>query len=161
MKTRLMVVFIAFVVLLTGGLAAQKGTASESAVDQLGPYRLGMTYNDLKGLTGFVEDPTRSRPAEDIKSAKIIARNLFNTPTIQRFTFRHDRLIRISIIFHPPDEWTEERVKRAVAEQWGQPDGRESSKGQMVYQWTGSTGRILIVPADGGRWMATCFLKEE
>lgn len=160
-KIRLIVVLVAFVVLLAGGLAAQKGTATESAVAQLGPYKLGTTYNDLKGLAGFVDDPTRTNPAEDIKAAKIIARNLFNTPTIQRFFFRHDRLIRISIIFHPPEEWPEERVKRLVAEQWGQPDGRESFGGHMFYQWKGSTGRIVILPSVGGRWMASCFLHSE
>lgn len=162
MKTR-GVAAAALFFLSTGFLAAQSGTSGATpAVDKLGPYTLGTTYNALKELTGFRDDPGRSKPEEDVRAAKVIGKNLFNTPTIQRFTFKHDRLIRVSIIFHPPAEWPEERVKRMVAEQWGEPGPKQKlgDSSQPIYFWKGSIGWLVILPADGGRWMASCYLAD-
>lgn len=139
-----------------GGAEARTDTAALPKVDKLGPYHIGDTYyDDLKNLAGFTDDPTRSYPEKDIKAAKIIARNLWNTPTLQRFTFSHNKLVRVSIIFHPPSEWTEERVKRVVAEQWGDPGPKQKQGDDTVYLWQGAVGFIVILPADGGRWMAS------
>jgi hypothetical protein len=133
-------------------------TQTTSDLQQLGPYHLGASYDSLKTLSGFKLDETRTNPAENIVAAKIIDKSVANTMTIQRFTFKNGRLIRISIIFHPPDTWTEDAVKAWLVPQWGDPGVKElcdSKDSPRCYAWRAPKSLGVILPADGGRHMAS------
>ncbi|GAC1651742.1 MAG: hypothetical protein NVS9B12_00410 [Vulcanimicrobiaceae bacterium] len=147
-----------FVFLLACAILASPASATQTVVDlqQLGPYHLGVSYDSLKTLPGFTLDEKRSDPAENIVAAKIIDKSIANTPTIQRFTFKSGYLVRISIIFHPPDIWTEDAVKAWLIPQWGDPGVKEScgSDAPPCYTWRAPRSIGFILPADGGRSMA-------
>ena len=94
------------ILLLIGASTAGAQTQAVRAVDGIAGYLIMTTrYSDLSGLTGFRDDPDRSYPEREVKSAKIIDKRLWNTPTIQRFAFYKDQLVRVSILFHSPEQW--------------------------------------------------------
>ena len=127
----------------------------ETALWQLGPYTLGTSYEEMKGLAGFKLDEKRSKPEENLVSAKIIDSRILGAMTIQRFTFKSGKLIRVSIIFHPPDKYTEEVVKAWLVEQWGDPGPKEIIDKEERYLWSFPHTLGVILPADGNRWMAS------
>ena len=125
------------------------------AMDQLGPYKLGLTYDEMKILDGFKLDEKRSKPTENLVSAKIIDKRILGTPTIQRFTFKSGKLIRVSIIFHPPEQYPEETVKAWLIGQWGDPGSKETVDKEQHYMWQFHHTLGALLPADGDRWMAS------
>ena len=127
----------------------------EAAMEQLGPYKLGSTYEEIKRLDGFKVDEKRSKPAENLVSAKIIDKRVLGTPTIQRFTFKNGRLLRVSIIFHPPEQYPEQTVKAWLVGQWGDPGPKQSVDKEMHYMWQFQNTLGALLPADGHRWMAS------
>ena len=133
---------------------AQTSRASAGVVNTVGPYELGSSYMELKDLPGFKYDEGRSKPDIGIKVGKIIDKNVYEQATIQRLTFHKNKLVRVSIIIGD-ENFTEEQTKTLVAKQWGDPGGKQKSGDMMMYMWTGSTGTIMILPADGGRQMIT------
>jgi hypothetical protein len=132
----------------------------DTNLQHIGQYVLGTEYDAMKGLAGFKLDEKRSEPDKGIVSAKIIDRSVSNTPTIQRFTFKNGILIRVSIIFHPPQTWTEEAVKNWLVRQWGDPGEKELADGEQHYLWRAPKSLGVILPADGGRWMASLMSLE-
>src|SRR3989442_12489507 len=70
----------------------------DRVVEQIGPYKLGTSYEVMKNLAGFSLDKDRSHPEQGIVTAKIIDKRIPNTRTIQRFTFRQGQLILASSI---------------------------------------------------------------
>ncbi len=132
----------------------------DSVVEQIGPYKLGTSYEAMKNLAGFTLDKGRTDPERGIVSAKIIDKRIANTSTIQRFTFRQGRLMRVSIIFHPPQRWTEEAVKGWLLSQWGDPGPKEKVKDELLYIWKMKTTLGMVLPADGGRWMASITVND-
>ncbi len=127
----------------------------DKVVEQIGPYKLGTSYEVMKNLAGFTLDKGRTHPEQGIVAAKIIDKRIANTRTIQRFTFRQGQLARVSIIFHPPQQWTEEAVRGWLLSQWGNPGPKEKVGDQLIYVWKMRTTYAVILPADGGRWMAS------
>jgi len=129
-------------------------------LQQIDRYQLGTAYDEMKNLPGFKLDEKRSDPSQGLVSAKIIDKGVANTPTVQRFMFKNGKLIRISIIFHPPETWTEEAVKRWLTKQWGDPGEKEKIDNEMHYLWRAPKSLGMILPADGGRSMASLMLTE-
>ena len=139
---------LAIVLLCTSAARAKR---LEKSLTTLGPYRLGTSYDEMQGRTGFTADPARSRPSQGELSAKIIDKKIADTPTIQRFTFRQGKLVRVSILFGDT-AWDEDRVKTYVAGQHGDPGEKVDGK----YVWIGNDGNLVVVLfGDGGRWMAS------
>ena len=134
--------------------SAQPSKASAGKVDMLGPYKLGSSFTELKDLPGFKYDSGRSDPEKGIKAGKIIDKNVYGQATIQRLIFHKNKLVRVSIIIGDQN-FTEEQAKALVVKQWGDPGGKQKSGDNMIYMWTGSTGTIMILSADGGRQMIT------
>jgi len=130
----------------------------DRVVEQIGPYKLGTSYEVMKNQAGFSLDKDRSHPEQGIVTAKIIDKRIANTRTIQRFTFRQGQLMRVSIIFHPPQQWTEEAVKGWLLSQWGDPGPKEKFEEELRYIWKMKTTLGVVRPADGGRWMASITL---
>ena len=100
-------------------------------------------------------DEKRSKPEENLVSAKIIDARILGAMTIQRFTFKSGKLIRVSIIFHPPEKYLEETVRAWLVEQWGDPGPRETVEKEQRYLWQFQHSLGVILPADGNRWMAS------
>lgn len=121
-------------------------------VDEIGPYRLGSDYSVVKDLPGFKYDSGRSNPGKGIRAGKIIDKNVYDQPTIQRLIFHRDKLVRVSIIIGNPD-FTEEQAKNLVAKEWGDPGPKQKIGNDLLYKWKGSIGMIVILAADGGRQM--------
>ncbi|MCD6012456.1 MAG: hypothetical protein K0Q79_2318 [Flavipsychrobacter sp.] len=145
------------VILLFVGIfsaTAQTSGASAGKVNTIGPYQLGSDFTELKDLPGFKYDSGRSKPGIGVKVGKIIDKNVYDQPTIQRLTFHKNKLVRISVIIGDP-AFTEEQTKALVAKQWGDPGKKQVYGGNMLYVWAGTTGTIMILPADGGRQMIT------
>lgn len=133
---------------------AQTPKATAGKVNAIGPYKLGSDFTELKDLPGFIYDSSRSKPEKGIKAGKIIDKNVYEQATIQRLIFHKNKLVRVSIIIGDP-AYTEEQTKALVAKQWGDPGGKQKAGNTMTYIWTGSTGTIMILSADGGRQMIT------
>lgn len=127
----------------------------DSIMEQLGPYKLGSTYEEMKSLTGFKLDEKRSKPEENLVSAKIVDPRILGTMTIQRFTFKSGKLVRVSIIFHPPEKYPEETVRAWLVGQWGAPGPKETFEKEQHYLWQFQHSLGVILPADGNRWMAS------
>ena len=145
---------------IAGVALAANATKIDKAVDTLGPYRLGTPYEELKSLAGFKLDEKRTKPTEDLVAGKIIDRRILEIPTIQRLIFKHGKLYRISVIFGPT-EWTEERVKTWVMGQgWGDPGPKAVVKDGANYVWEFQKNIAMILPADGGRWMASIMVND-
>ena len=130
----------------------------DRVVEQIGPYKLGTSYEVMKNLAGFSLDKDRSHPEQGIVTAKIIDKRIANTRTIQRFAFRQGQLMRVSIIFHPPQQWTEEAVKGWLLSQWGDPAPKEKFEDELRYIWKMKTTLGVVRPAGGGRWIASITL---
>src|SRR5207302_10813892 len=128
----------------------------------LGPYKLGTPYDEMKSLAGFKLDEKRTDPKQDIVAGKIIDKRILGIPTIQRLIFKHGKLYRISIIFGPPQpEWTEERVKGWLIQQgWPDPGAKAKLKDGENYVWEFRANIAMILPADGGRWMASIMVND-
>ncbi len=143
-------------------LAADAGKIDREQL-ALGPYALGTPYESLKSLAGFKLDDKRTEPDKGIVAAKIIDRRVLSTPTIQRLIFKNGKLMRISIIFGQAAEWTEPRVKAWLVEQgWGDPGVKEKfSDGTESYAWHFKNALGMILPADGGRTMASIMTNDD
>jgi hypothetical protein len=125
----------------------------DKPVDGLGPYRLGATYDSLKSLKGFEDDPSRDDSAQSLKAARVIG-PFGGQVALQRLFFKGGKLVRLSIIFGDP-AFGEEKVKDLIANEWGDPGAKQPlGGGQSAYVWIGTRGTAMVVPADGGRWLA-------
>ncbi len=146
-------IYISFV-LLSLSTAAQTSTPNAREVNMLGPYKLGSSFNEIKDLPGFKYDSSRSKPEKGIQAGKIIDVKVYDQATIQRLIFHKNKLVRVSIIIGST-EFTEEQTKALVVKQWGDPGEKQKVGSSMIYLWAGSTGTIMLLPADGGRQMIT------
>ena len=133
----------------------------QTVMEKLGPYKLGTSYEEMKDLSGFKLDEKRSEPEKNLVSAKIIDKRILDTPTIQRFTFKTGRLIRVSIIFHPPERYPEEAVKQWLIAQWGDPGDREKIDNELHYVWHFQHSLGVILPSDGNRWMVSLMESQD
>ncbi len=140
--------------LLSISTSAQISNAPAKMVNIIGPYKLGSLFTELKDLPGFKYDTGRSNPGKGIQVGKIIDKNVYDQPTIQRLTFHKNKLVRISIIIGDV-QFTEEQTKALVAKQWGDPGAKQLIGDNLIYLWTGSIGTLMILPADGGRQMVS------
>jgi hypothetical protein len=150
---------IVFFMMVMCGVAAAKKVDNPLALDSIGPYRLGSSYDDLKKRPGYTEDPERTKPAEGIVAGKIIDKEIAGTPTVQRLIFKNGKLIRVSIIFFPPEKWNEEAVKAWCAAQWGDPGPREQVGDTALYVWDSPGTAAMIMSADKGMYMVSLARK--
>lgn len=145
--------YISFLI-LTFSTEAQTSNGTKGQVNMVGPYKLGTSFDELKDRTGFKYDSSRSKPEKRILAGKIIDVKVFEQATIQRLIFHNNKLVRVSIIIGN-QEFTEDQTKALVAEQWGDPGEKQKFGGVTTYIWTGTSGTIMLLPADGGRQMIT------
>lgn len=144
---------LAFVV----GVIPLCAAVQDKPVDRLGSHRLGDAYEKFKAVEGFEDDPSRDDAAAGLKAARIIG-PFSGQMTIQRLYFKSGKLARFSIIFGDP-AFNEPKVKDLVAAEWGDPGPRmRMADGTSRYVWTGTRGVAMVLPADGGRWMASVAL---
>ncbi len=153
---RLQIVVLAFTIVLS--LFTIQGFAQTYKQNELGPYKLGMSFKEVQKLEGFAIDTGRSDAAKGIVAGKIISK-LFDQVTIQRFFFYKDKLYRATVIFGDPN-YTEEQVKQLVAKQWGDPGPKQLIGSSNCYAWEKNKSIVMILPADGGRHMVSMASSE-